>query len=279
MTIKNYIQAPLPFTGQKRKFLKDFKQILQDNIPDDGQNWTIVDVFGGSGLLAHTAKRTKPQATVIYNDFDGYTDRLYQLDDTNRLHSIIKALIEDTPKEKRLSNDTKEIILNAIQDFDGYKDIDCLVSWLLFSGSQVKDFNDLANQNMYNNIRKSSYPNVKDYLDGLKIVSESYIDLLPKYINQDKTLLLLDPPYTCTEQGSYRKANYFGMVEFLRLMSMVRPPFIFFSSTRSEFLDYLELVLSERLDGWQRFANYKKISLNTNINYSAKYEDNMVFKF
>lgn len=49
-------QAPLPFVGQKRMFLAQVSQILNENITDDGQGWTIIDVFGGSGLLAHTAK-------------------------------------------------------------------------------------------------------------------------------------------------------------------------------------------------------------------------------
>lgn len=52
---KIYNKAPLPFVGQKRMFLKAFRTVL-DNIPNDGKGWTIVDVFGGSGLLAHTAK-------------------------------------------------------------------------------------------------------------------------------------------------------------------------------------------------------------------------------
>ncbi|OOR88386.1 hypothetical protein B0183_10975, partial [Glaesserella parasuis] len=50
-------QAPLPFIGQKRMFLKHFSQILNDNIDGNGEGWTIVDVFGGSGLLSHTAKQ------------------------------------------------------------------------------------------------------------------------------------------------------------------------------------------------------------------------------
>ena len=52
-----YAKAPLPFTGQKRNFLKLFKQVLNDHIPGDGDGWTIVDAFGGSGLLSHTAKQ------------------------------------------------------------------------------------------------------------------------------------------------------------------------------------------------------------------------------
>lgn len=56
-------------------FLKHFANIL-DRIPDEGKGWTIIDAFGGSGLLSHVAKHLKPKATVIYNDFDGYTERL-----------------------------------------------------------------------------------------------------------------------------------------------------------------------------------------------------------
>ena len=69
-------QAPLSFTGQKRRFLKSFKALLNDHIPNDGAGWTILDAFGGSGLLAHAAKRSKPAARVIYNDYDGYSERL-----------------------------------------------------------------------------------------------------------------------------------------------------------------------------------------------------------
>lgn len=65
-------QAPLPFTGQKRMFLRHFKAILDEQIPGDGEGWTIVDTFGGSGLLSHTAKQLKPRARVIYNDFNLY---------------------------------------------------------------------------------------------------------------------------------------------------------------------------------------------------------------
>ena len=48
-------QAPLPFIGQKRMFLKHFETVLNENIKDDGEGWTIIDTFGGSGLLSHAA--------------------------------------------------------------------------------------------------------------------------------------------------------------------------------------------------------------------------------
>lgn len=33
---KQFKQAPLPFTGQKRMFLKHFEQVLDENIKGDG---------------------------------------------------------------------------------------------------------------------------------------------------------------------------------------------------------------------------------------------------
>lgn len=68
---KKYLSAPLPFMGQKRMFAGEFKRVLKQ-YPDDT---VFVDLFGGSGLLSHIAKREKPDATVVYNDFDNYRKR------------------------------------------------------------------------------------------------------------------------------------------------------------------------------------------------------------
>ena len=70
-----YLTAPLPFQGQKRNFVGEFRAALSELNPA-GEITTIVDLFGGSGLLSHTAKRHAPECRVIYNDFDGYRERL-----------------------------------------------------------------------------------------------------------------------------------------------------------------------------------------------------------
>ena len=97
---KVYQQAPLPFVGQKRFFLNDFRQALS-RIPGDGDGWTIVDVFGGSWLLSHAAKRENPAARVIYNDFDNYSERLNHIADYNRLREQLAVVIGDLPKGAR----------------------------------------------------------------------------------------------------------------------------------------------------------------------------------
>ena len=72
MCKKVYNSAPLPFMGQKRRFVKDFKKVLKST----SCITTIVDLFGGSGLLSHVAKSVLPQVRVIYNDYDGYSERI-----------------------------------------------------------------------------------------------------------------------------------------------------------------------------------------------------------
>lgn len=275
---KAHHKAPLPFVGQKRMFLKEFRKIL-DKIPNDGENWTIIDVFGGSGLLANNAKAYKPNATVIYNDFDGYTKRLAHIDDINRLRAILFEMTKVVPRQKRISDELKGQILQAIDDFDGYVDARSVSTWLLFSGKQINHISELTDHSMYNTVRTSDYDNAQDYLDGLLITHESFDTLIPKFADKPNTLLLLDPPYVCTEQKAYALKGYFGMTKFLRLMKLVRPPYLFFSSTRSELLDYMDYLKDCEPVMWELVGDFEKVSVNSHVNYNAEYEDNMIFKF
>lgn len=277
---KTFKQAPLPFIGQKRMFLKHVEIVLNKHIDGEGEGWTIVDVFGGSGLLSHTAKQLKPKATVIYNDFDGYAERLNHIDDINRLRQIIfNCLHGIIPKNGRLSKEIKEEIINKINDFKGYKDLNCLASWLLFSGQQVGSFDALFAKDFWNCVRQSDYPTAEGYLDGIEVISESFHKLIPRYQNQDKVLLLLDPPYLCTRQESYKQATYFDLIDFLRLINLTKPPYIFFSSTKSEFIRYLNYMQESKINNWETFEGYERITVKASTSKDGVYEDNMIYKF
>ncbi len=90
MEKKNYIQAPLPFMGQKRRWNKDFKSILKSNFADCG---IFVDLFGGSGLLSHFTRSARPDAVVVYNDYDDYSRRLGAIPATNALLAEIRGIM------------------------------------------------------------------------------------------------------------------------------------------------------------------------------------------
>ena len=261
-------------------FLKHFETILNENIKGDGEGWTIIDTFGGSGLLSHAAKRLKPKARVIYNDFDGYAERLAHIDDINALRSQLFTVVGNaTPKNKQIPKELKAECVKIIQAFDGYKDLNCLASWLLFSGQQVATIDELFQNDFWHCIRQSDYPKADGYLDGVEIVRESFHSLLPKFADNPKALFVLDPPYLCTRQESYKQATYFDLIDFLRLVNITRPPYIFFSSTKSEFVRFIEYMQEDKVDNWQAFDGVERIVVNASASYSGGYEDNMVFKF
>ncbi|OOF43442.1 hypothetical protein BKK51_11410, partial [Rodentibacter trehalosifermentans] len=257
-----------------------FEQVLNDNIPGNGENWVIINAFGGSGLLSHTAKQLKPEAHVIYNDFDGYAERLKHIDDINALRSqLYFAVSNAVPKDKRMTKECKAECVKIIQEFDGYKDLNSLASWLLFSGNQVSTLDELFGKDFWHSIRQSDYPQADGYLDGVEVVQESFHSLLPKHSNNPKALFVLDPPYLCTKQESYKQATFFDLIDFLRLIHLTRPPYLFFSSTKSEFIRFIDAMIEDKWDNWQAFEEYQRITLQTNASYNGRYEDNMVYKF
>ncbi|STO55378.1 D12 class N6 adenine-specific DNA methyltransferase [Canicola haemoglobinophilus] len=261
-------------------FLNYFKQILNENIESNGEGWTIIDVFGGSGLLAHVAKREKPLARVIYNDFDDYAERLKHIKDTNQLRQEIFKIVDGIiPKNKRISNEVKAEIINKINEFQGFKDLKCLSSWLLLSGEQVATLDELFTHDFWHSVRQTDYPEATSYLDGLEIICESFHTLLPRFSHDSKVLFVLDPPYLCTRQESYKQTRYFDLIDFLRLVNITRPPYIFFSSTKSEFVRFIEYMQEDKVHNWQAFEDCKRIIVNTCASYSGKYEDNLVYKF
>ena len=103
--MKIYNQAPLPFQGQKRRFVKPFKEALK-SFPNDA---IYVDLFGGSGLLSHTVKSVYPEAKVIYNDFDNYSERLKNIPKTNKILANIRNILKDEPRKRVDGEKRKQI--------------------------------------------------------------------------------------------------------------------------------------------------------------------------
>lgn len=91
-----YKQAPLPFQGQKRRFLNEFSSALKAFSED----YIFVDLFGGSGLLSHTIKQIYPNARVVWNDFDNFYQRLQNIPKTNQILEELRAILKDYPEKK-----------------------------------------------------------------------------------------------------------------------------------------------------------------------------------
>lgn len=271
---KEYLSAPLPFVGQKRMFAQKFKEVLKE-YPD---NSIFVDLFGGSGLLSHITKTEKPNATVIYNDYDNYRMRLNNIDRTNALLSDLRRLTVDCPRQKLIPQPIRELILERLrqEETTGFVDYITISSSLLFSMKYCVNLNDLQKESLYNNIRKQNYPLCTDYLDGLEIVSCDYNELFNEYKNSPNVVFLVDPPYLSTEVGTYRM-NW-KLSDYLDVLSiLVDKSFIYFTSNKSSILE-LCCWMGNHPNLGNPFKNAKKEEFNARMNYNSTYTDIMLYK-
>ena len=103
--IAKFSRAPLPFQGQKRNFVRLFNELIKDEF-SRYRNGIFIDAFGCSGLLSHNIKQIYPNARVIYNDYDGYCERLAHIDD--RIENDGCGVFKDYKiKQAKLGNGTK----------------------------------------------------------------------------------------------------------------------------------------------------------------------------
>lgn len=269
-----YLSAPLPFVGQKRMFAQKFKEVLKE-YPD---NSVFVDLFGGSGLLSHITKREKPNATVIYNDYDNYRMRLNNINRTNALLSDLCKLTIDCPRQKLIPEPIRGLILERLrqEETTGFVDYITISSSLLFSMKYCMNLKDLQKESFYNNIRKQDYPLCTDYLNGLEIVSCDYKELVKKYKNLPNVVFLVDPPYLSTEVGTYRM-NW-RLSDYLDVLSiLVDKSFIYFTSNKSSILE-LCCWMGNHPNIGNPFNNAKKEEFNARMNYNSTYTDVMLYK-
>ena len=276
MKKKLYLSAPLPFVGQKRMFAREFMKVL-DQFPDDA---TFVDLFGGSGLLSHITKRCKPNATVVYNDFDNYRRRFENIPRTNHLIADIRAIVGDAvPRHKAITGDLRERIFKRIQQEErdtGYVDFITLSSSIMFSMKYKLSIPELKREALYNNIRKTDYPKCLDYLEGLEITSQDYREVFEEYKNIPGVVFLIDPPYLSTEVGTY--TMYWRLSDYLDVLTILSGhSFVYFTSNKSSILELCDWIGRNKNVG-NPFDGCTKAEFNAHMNYNATYTDMMLYK-
>ena len=272
--MKEYLSAPLPFVGQKRMFAQKFIEVLKE-YPD---NSIFVDLFGGSGLLSHITKREKPNARVIYNDYDNYRLRIENIDRTNALLADLRKLTIDCTRKKIIPKPIRELILNRIrqEEMTGFVDYITISSSLLFSMKYCMSLDELQKESFYNNIRKQNYFSCPDYLTGLEITSCDYNELFKKYENVPNVVFLVDPPYLSTEVGTYRM-NW-KLSDYLDVLSvLVNKSFIYFTSNKSSIIE-LCCWMGNHRDIGNPFKNANKAEFNARMNYNSTYTDIMLYQ-
>lgn len=270
---KEYQSAPLPFMGQKRMYIKDFKEVLKQ-FPDDA---IYIDLFGGSGLLSHVTKREKPNATVIYNDFDNYRQRLDNIERTNTLLAELREIVKKIPMKEKLPPEIRSKILQRLkeEEKDRFVDYITLSSSLMFSMKYATSLDEMKKEDFYNKIRQSDY-SAEGYLDGLEIVSCDYKELVVKYRNIQNVVYLIDPPYLSTEVGTYKM--YWTLSDYLDVLSiLVGTSYIYFTSDKSNLLELCQWLGNNHWVG-NPFAEAGQKRMYRTMNYNSAYTDIMLYK-
>lgn len=271
---KMYLSAPLPFVGQKRMFAKEFIKVLRQ-FPN---STVFVDLFGGSGLLSHITKCVRPDATVVYNDFDNYRQRLSHISTTNVLLSDIRQIAERIPRNKRITGETRDKVFARIKKEEkerGYVDYITLSSSLLFSMKYVLNLESMKKETLYNVIRRTDYSEAADYLEGLTITSEDYKEAFERYKDIPDVVFLVDPPYLSTEVGTYKM--YWRLADYLDVLNILRGhSFVYFTSNKSSILELCDWIKRNPFIG-NPFKDCQKTEFNAHMNYNSKYTDIMLY--
>lgn len=240
---------------------------------------TYVDLFGGSGLLSHITKHQKPQATVIYNDYDHYTRRISHIPQTNRLLEQIRRLTSSIPRHKSIPQETKGNIIRLIRQEEqqsGYVDYITLSSSLLFSMKYATSLDSLRKETLYNNVRTTPYDLCHDYLDGLTVTHLDYRKLFNQYRDTPNVVFLIDPPYLSTEVGTYTMS--WDLADYLDvLQTLVGTNYIYFTSNKSSIIELCEWMGRHPSIG-NPFEGSRRIDFNAHMNYNSGYTDIMLYR-
>ena len=254
-------------------FASEFINVLKQ-YPDDA---IFVDLFGGSGLLSHITKCQKPNAEVIFNDFDNYRHRLENVHRTNKLLADLRTIIGNMPKHTCIKGDKRERIFERLEQEEqtyGYIDFVTISSSLLFSMKYKLSISEMKKEALYNNIRKSDYPVSNDYLEGITIVSCDYKELFAQYKDKQNVVFLVDPPYLSTEVGTYNM--YWKLSDYLDVLTVLSGhQFVYFTSNKSSILELCEWLGENQIGN--PFKNCTKAEFNATVNYNAHYTDMMLY--
>lgn len=271
---KIFSTAPLPFQGQKRKFLKQFKPALAQY----SETATYVDLFGGSGLLSHTVKSIYPNATVVYNDFDNYRERLENIDKTNQLIADLRVILTDVADNKCIDGDFRIAVINRVarEQKSGYVDYITLSSSILFSMKYVLCFDALIKETFYNSVRQSLF-SAENYLDGLEVVHADYKELFARYKDLPNVVFLVDPPYLSTDMSTYK--NFWTLKDYLDVLDVLKgTKYFYFTSNKSSIVELCDWIETKTAVS-NPFAGASMETMNATVTHNSSYTDIMLYKY
>lgn len=238
--MKKFVSAPLPFQGQKRRFVKQLEEMAMQQAEDA----VFVDLFGGSGLVSHVIKHARPDCRIVFNDFDHYCERLAHIDRTNDMLRALRPIAACVPRKMRIPEPVRSQVIAEVKRWNetGYVDWFSLSSNLLFTMNYAHDFEEFSKETLYNRIRFEDY-NCEGYLDGVEVVSMDYRRLFNLFKQTPNVIFILDPPYLSTDCGTYKSDNYWKLSDYLDVLKCLQgTKFVYFTSNKSTIVELADWI-------------------------------------
>lgn len=272
--MKKYPSAPLPFQGQKRRFVKQLEEMAMSQKKEA----IFVDLFGGSGLVSHTIKRARPDCRVVYNDFDNYSERLAHIGRTNEMIRALRPIVADVPRKMRIDEPVRSLVIAEVKRWNesGYVDWFSLSSNLLFTMNYAHDFEEFSKETLYNRLRLEDY-NGDGYLEGVEVVSMDYRRLFDRFRLVPDVVFILDPPYLSTDCGTYTNTSYWRLSDYLDVLKCLQETkFVYFTSSKSTIVELAEWIARNPTIG-NPFEGAKVIRQHVS-GIALNYDDMMLVK-
>lgn len=266
--MKNYTKSPLPFQGQKRGWYNTFTSLINLEF---SQTETFIDLFGGSGILSQFVRQVRPDARVVWNDYDNFFGRLQSIPQTNEIIKRLRYTCRNYKPMQRLDKDTAQKCIDIAKEAE---DITTAGKSVCFSSNFIKSINDLKPTNMYNNIVSTEYDAI-DYLNGVERRQTDYRELIKEFKDKD-VCFVCDPPYLTTNSEQYRY-DYWKLTDYLEVISNLKnEKFIYFTSEKSQLVELM--TWCEKEYGHSLLTGAQIVSRETQLAYNSRFKDLLIYK-
>ena len=233
-------RPPMPFRGNKSKWIKYLFSFFKDNKLNLNKQTIIIDLFGGSGLLSILFKQLYPDNTVIFNDYDNYLGVLKEVDKIDDLRAKLYSYLSDTDHQEPFSgtkvNHVFDLIKHSGLNVENPKILGIISSWLMqISGRQLT----FKYKTLYNHVPVNPYkPKVIEYLQhfkDIKVIHQDYKAVINYFKTLKNVFYILDPPYLQSTKDFYKDTNQWSANNLLEIIDLaLKHKSILFESTRSK---------------------------------------------